>query len=217
MFTPDSKKILQAIVTIPRAPETAPIDPQQTEAGVEEMVRLIKGKGSVALCHFLCTRSNGQLRAIDYRYDSKYQANSNKYLPQNQGKRGNQDLDTLIKKHYSGYEELAFCLMLARAVDPARADADQLEGSMKGVGTKDTVLLATVVRAHWDKDHMNQVCRAYNRFYGKPAKPGEVEGDLYDAISGETSGDFRKVLLRCVEPSYYDAKGTAKHRKRFGF
>ena len=69
-------------------------------------------------------------------------------------------------------------------------DAVALEETMKGMGTKDEMLVRRVVALHWDRGHMAQVGRAYRAKFGK---------DLVGRIRGETSGDYMRVLVAMVE------------------
>ncbi|GBM57915.1 Annexin A11 [Araneus ventricosus] len=68
--------------------------------------------------------------------------------------------------------------------------AEKLYKAMKvGLGTDDDTLIRVVVsRCEID---MVQIKAEYERNYGKP---------LIDAIHGDTSGDYRKVLINLVEP-----------------
>jgi len=79
----------------------------------------------------------------------------------------------------------ALQLMLARAVDRVKADADGLEASMKGLGTKDELLVNRLVRCHWNREHLRQVNVAYKRFYNK---------QLIDRVRSETSGDYKALV-----------------------
>ncbi|XP_055935800.1 annexin A4-like isoform X2 [Argiope bruennichi] len=67
--------------------------------------------------------------------------------------------------------------------------AEKLYKAMKGLGTDDDTLIRIVVsRCEID---MVQIKAEYERNYGKP---------LIEAIRGDTSGDYRKVLINLVEP-----------------
>lgn len=66
--------------------------------------------------------------------------------------------------------------------------AEKLYKAMKGLGTDDRTLIRIVVsRCELD---MMQIKAEYERNYGKP---------LADAISGDTSGDYRRVLIALVD------------------
>lgn len=85
----------------------------------------------------------------------------------------------------------AFLRMLAVAEDRAGADAKALEACMAGPGTKDRLLVNRVVRARWDRGHWGQVKGAYRHFHkGR---------ELGDRVAGETSGHYRKLLVRLCE------------------
>ena len=83
----------------------------------------------------------------------------------------------------------ALLYQLRTATDRARRDAMLMEDSMKGMGTKERLLLNRVVRAHWNKHHMEQVQAAYKLKYKQT---------LRSRIEGETSGDFERALVACL-------------------
>ena len=76
--------------------------------------------------------------------------------------------------------------MVRKACDKAMHDAIGLEETMAGMGTKDEMLVARVVSAHWDRNHMGQVKGAYQARYKK---------DLVTRVKSETSGDYEKLLV----------------------
>lgn len=84
----------------------------------------------------------------------------------------------------------ALVQMVRAALDRAMCDAVALEDSMEGLGTKDELLVTRVVRAHWDREHMKQVRKAYQARYGK---------SLVERIKGETKGSYKKCLVAMVE------------------
>ncbi|KAK5011395.1 hypothetical protein LTR28_003459 [Elasticomyces elasticus] len=69
--------------------------------------------------------------------------------------------------------------MLGSAEDKAKHDAGQLEAAMKGMGTKDDLLVNRV-----------QCKAAYRHFYKQ---------ELYKRIQGETRGDYERLMVACVE------------------
>jgi annexin A7/11 len=69
-------------------------------------------------------------------------------------------------------------------------DAMLLEDAMAGMGTKDALLTNRVVRMHWDRNHMQQVKGAFQHKYHK---------DLASRIRGETSGDYERLLIACIQ------------------
>lgn len=85
--------------------------------------------------------------------------------------------------------EAALLMQLRTGVDKAMRDAQLLEDAMAGAGTKDELLVSRVVRAHWDRAHMQNVKGAYRHRFHK---------DLGARIRGETSGDYEKLMLACI-------------------
>lgn len=83
----------------------------------------------------------------------------------------------------------ALLLQFARATDRAMSDATQLEDAMKGMGTKDELLVQRVVRAHWNRQHLEQVKGAYRH---------KFKTDLVQRVKGETSGNYRELMEQCL-------------------
>lgn len=83
----------------------------------------------------------------------------------------------------------ALLFQLREGVDKYMHAATLLEDSMAGMGTKDQLLVARVVRFHWDRNYLANVKAAYQQRYGKP---------LGKRIAGETSGDYKKLMLACI-------------------
>jgi annexin A7/11 len=84
--------------------------------------------------------------------------------------------------------EDALLHIIRGATDPVMRDAMLLEETMKGMGTKDSLLINRVVRFHWDREHMRQVKVAYQKKYGK---------SLVSRIKSETKGDYERLLVAC--------------------
>ena len=81
---------------------------------------------------------------------------------------------------------------------PAATIADLLEHAMSGMGTKDTMLIYLVAKFfhHFQPpmvDLRNEIKQAYQSKYGKP---------LAKRVEGETSGDYRKLLLALLNKQY---------------
>lgn len=84
----------------------------------------------------------------------------------------------------------ALLFQVGHAVDKYMHAAELLEASMAGLGTKDHLLVSRVVRFHWDRQELANVKGAYQRRYKK---------DLSIRIWGETSGDYRDLMMACVD------------------
>lgn len=144
----------------------------------------------------IASASTAQLRAIAEAYQRRYQ----------------RTLVECIRKEFSGHMENALLYMVYRATDPAKVsalilsdcslhlvttmltlflqhDADMLEATMAGAGTKDVALVRRIVMIHWSRDRMNQCKAAYKHFYKR---------DLADRVRGETSGDMERLLVAIV-------------------
>lgn len=92
-------------------------------------------------------------------------------------------------KEFSGHMEDALLFQLRHAVDKYMHAAQLLEDSMAGLGTKDHLLVARVVRYHWDREFLANVKGAYQARYKR---------SLAGRIKGETSGDYQRLMLACI-------------------
>lgn len=81
------------------------------------------------------------------------------------------------------------CIVITSLTVLLQHDADMLEATMAGAGTKDAALVRRIVMIHWSRDRMNQCKAAYKHFYKR---------DLADRIKGETSGDLERLLVAIV-------------------
>lgn len=169
-----TERLYEYVLSARRAEESTPCLPHEIDAQTDKFQQATEGTKLGAnqdvVCQILAFSSNGQIRAINQRYTEKYR----------------KPLEQVIKSEFSGHMKDALSLMVRRAVDRVKCDAEELEASMKGFGTKDEQLVNRLVRAHWNREHMRQVNVAYKRFYNKA---------LVDRIKGETSGDYRKLLM----------------------
>jgi annexin A7/11 len=171
-----TERMYDMIMAGRRAEESEPVIPQQVDGWVKELYDATEGRAGtdeIHVCAILTSRSNGQIRAIAQAYQAKYR----------------RSLDEVIKKEFSGHMKNALLFIVGAAVDPAKNDADLLEDSMKGMGTKDQALVRRVVMIHWDRQRMQQAKAAYKHFYKR---------DLVERIRGETSGDYKKLMAVCV-------------------
>ncbi len=171
-----TERLFDMVMSGRRSEESTPVIPQQIDADVQELYRSTEGKAGadqIAVCTVLAHRSNGQLRAIALAYKQKY----------------HRDFNDVIRKEFSGHMEQALMYMLGKAADPAKHDADLLEDSMKGAGTKDQALVRRIVMVHWSHDRLQQCKAAYKHFHKR---------DLRTRIQGETSGDYEKLMVACI-------------------
>jgi annexin A7/11 len=164
------------IMAAARNEESTPVIPQQTEQDVNalhEVTEVNFATAGLRVCEMLTNRSDGQIRAMGHQYQQRFQ----------------KSLESVIKGKFGGHMEEALLLQLARATDRAMSDAVQLEDAMKGMGTKDELLVQRAVRAHWNRQHLGQVRGAYKHRYTL---------ELRDRIKKEVSGDYQELLLECL-------------------
>jgi annexin A7/11 len=159
-----------------RNEESAPVVPQQVDQDVMDLYRATEGMvgtDELLVCSILSQRSDRQIGAIAYTYKQKF----------------TRDLETVIKKEFSGHMELALLQQLRTGTDRAMRDALLLEDAMAGMGTEDRLLVNRVVRIHWDRNHMQQVKGAYQARFHK---------SVVQRVKGETSGDYERLMVACL-------------------
>lgn len=69
-------------------------------------------------------------------------------------------------------------------------DAQLIEDSMAGMGTKDERLVYRVMRAHWDRSRFEEIKRVYQATQNKKG--------LRSRVDGETSGDYKRFLIAVI-------------------
>lgn len=173
-----TEQMYMIIIAAKRNEDSSPVDPARIEQDVTELNNAMGNlltKNAEKVCQMLFTRNDAQIRAIAEKYQARFR----------------KSLDATIASKFSGHMENALRLLVARAVDRPLAEAQRLEEAMKGVGTEDKLLVARVVRCHWDQHFMRLVAAAYKA----RVKPGT---ELSKRIKGETSGHYRDLMLACV-------------------
>ncbi|KAI3329365.1 Annexin [Xylariaceae sp. AK1471] len=159
-----------------RAEDSAPVIPQAIDQDVMELYRATEGKtgtDEMLVCSILSTRNDAQIRAINHSYEQKFRRR----------------FEDVIKKEFSGHMEAALLFQLRNAVDKYMNAATLFEDAMAGAGTKDQLLVARVIRYHWDRQTMENIKGAYRQKYKR---------SLASRIKGETSGDYEKLMVACV-------------------
>jgi len=172
-----TEQMYMLVIAAHRAEDSAPVIPQQIDHDVTDIQRSVGktlSKDPIQVCQILTSRNDNQIRAIAQSYQHKYAA----------------QLQDVIGKGFSGHMKDALLLIIARAIDRPTSDADQLEATMAGLGTKDALLVDRVVRLHWNRQYMNQVEAAYKVKH---------KTTLINRIKGETRGDVERLLVACVE------------------
>lgn len=169
-----TEKLFDMVMAATRAEESSPILPQVLEKDVSDLYAATVGRGvgadQIIVCSILTSRSDGQIRAIGQQFQQRH----------------HQSLEKAIEKKFDNHMEDALVLLIRRASDRAMADAVQLEEAMAGLGTKDDLLVNRIVRVHWDRQHLDQVKRAYQHRYKK---------DLIARVKGEISSKHYEALM----------------------
>ncbi|XP_033835337.1 annexin A11-like isoform X2 [Periophthalmus magnuspinnatus] len=117
----------------------------------------------------LCARSKSHLRAVFMEYQ----------------RMSGRDLEKSICREMSGDLESGMLAVVKCIKNTSAYFAERLYKAMKGAGTKDRTLIRIMVsRSEVD---MLDIRKEYVKNYGK---------SLYTHISGDTSGDYKKLLLK---------------------
>ncbi|KAF6716491.1 Annexin A11 [Oryzias melastigma] len=117
----------------------------------------------------LCARSKGHLRAVFYEYQQMC----------------GRDIEKSISREMSGDLESGMLAVVKCIKNTPAYFAERLYKAMKGAGTKDRTLIRIMVsRSEVD---LLDIRKEFLKNYGK---------SLYTAISGDTSGDYKKLLLK---------------------
>uniref|UniRef100_A0A3Q3QBJ5 Annexin n=1 Tax=Monopterus albus TaxID=43700 RepID=A0A3Q3QBJ5_MONAL len=117
----------------------------------------------------LCARSKPHLRAVFHEYQQMC----------------GRDIEKSICREMSGDLESGMVAVVKCIKNTPAYFAERLNKAMKGAGTKDTTLIRIMVsRSEVD---MLDIRQEYVKNYGK---------SLYTDISGDTSGDYKKLLLK---------------------
>ncbi|KAK2756722.1 hypothetical protein FQN54_005168 [Arachnomyces sp. PD_36] len=178
-----TKELFKMVMAGRRASEATPIDQQAMLKDATDLkIATDKPRSDVdqmTVMTILTSRSDGQLRAINQAYNSRFQT----------------PFKTVIKDKFRGHMRDAFLTIWGRALDRAKYDAKALERCMKGAGTNDDLLVQRIVRLHWNRQHLAQVKEAYK---SNPKLPK----NLSDRVRGEIgilSMDYRRLMLALLE------------------
>jgi annexin A7/11 len=126
---------------------------------------------SLQICGIMVARSTAHLQAVAQAYQHHHR----------------KSLAAMIKSEFSGHMEDALLYIANTAIQgSAGRDAELIEDSMKGMGTKDERLIYRVVRAHWNRVQFEQLKHIYASTQSKKG--------LRARVSGETSGDYKRML-----------------------
>ncbi|KAJ3726101.1 hypothetical protein C8R42DRAFT_659987 [Lentinula raphanica] len=181
-----TERIYTMILSSNRPPDNTPVDAGLVEADVKALYKAGQGKigtDEIAFCNIIINRTTPHLTALWEAYQRQH------------GK----TLSKVIKSEFSGHMKNSL-LYIVTAANPKRInegpgvwrDVKLLEATMKGMGTKDDLLIRRLIRTHWDQSHFASVKRAYERKYKKT---------LEARVAGEISGDYKKACVGVVRGS----------------
>jgi hypothetical protein len=167
------RRLVVALSTGNRA-EGQPVNPQKARADATELYQAgekILGTDESKFNQILCSQSYEQLRLVFAEYKNI----------------AHKGLDQSIRSEMSGDLESGM-LAIVKVVENKHAFfAERLYHSMKGAGTKDDTLVRILVsRCEID---MVQIKQEFQRQFGTT---------LEAMISGDTSGDYKKLLLALI-------------------
>ncbi|XP_044269272.1 annexin B9 isoform X2 [Tribolium madens] len=155
--------------------ENQGVNEAQATADAEALIAAGEGKWGTEESQFnqiLITRSYQQLRATFAEYE----------------RLAGHDIESAIKKEFSGSIQKGLLGIVKCVKSKVGYFAERLHDSMAGIGTTDKTLIRIIVsRSEIDLADIKQ---AFLDKYGKT---------LESWISGDTSGDYKKVLLAIVD------------------
>lgn len=103
----------------------------------------------------------------------------------------NRTLKQAVDKEFSGDAKLALNTILEAIISPANYFAGRINKSVKGLGTKDKMLIRNVVSR--EEVDMKEVRESYRNLFGK---------DMVEDIRSDTSGDYQKILCALASRDY---------------
>ena len=103
----------------------------------------------------------------------------------------NRTLKQAVDKEFSGDAKLALNTILEAIISPADYFAGRIHKSVKGLGTKDKMLIRNVVSR--EEVDMKEVRESYRNLFGK---------DMVEDIRSDTSGDYQKILCALASRDY---------------
>ncbi|XP_060580366.1 annexin A6-like [Ruditapes philippinarum] len=152
-------------------PTLVPAENFNAETDSEVLRKAMKGFGTdeAALIKVIGYRSNDQMLEVVKTYKTMF----------------GRDLIADLKSETSGgFKKLLVGLCMV----PADFDAMSLHNAIKGLGTDEQVLIEIICSR--SNQQLKDIKAAYKTNYNK-----ELEAD----VSGDTSGDFRKILISCLQ------------------
>eukprot|EP00644_Phytophthora_capsici_P001064 jgi/Phyca11/9976/fgenesh1_pm.PHYCAscaffold_43_\ len=167
----DFRKVVMAVLQSAKEPYNPAV--HNAAKAEEEAIALYKagqgrlGTNEEVFIGILVKAPSEFLQMMDAVYVAKY----------------NNNIAKAVDKEFSGDAKKSLNYLVRSTLDPYPVIAEVFEKTMKGFGTDETGLSAALVRYQPLLPHVKA---AYKRLYHE---------ELRDRIAGETSGDYKKLLL----------------------
>ncbi|KAL4110883.1 hypothetical protein PRIC1_002568 [Phytophthora ramorum] len=171
----DFRKVVMAVLQSPQVPYNPAV--HNAAKAEEEAIALYKagqgrlGTNEEVFVGILVKAPAELLKMMDAVYVAKY----------------NNNIVKAVDKEFSGDAKKSLNYLVRSTLDPYPAIAEVFEKTMKGFGTDETGLSTALVRY---QSVLPYVKAAYKKLYHE---------ELRDRISGETSGDYKKLLLEVFD------------------
>jgi len=169
----DAERMFDMVLAATRTEDSAGVNYQQVTAEVKALHAATEGRAGtdqIEVFRIFIKSNDATLHAIAIEYEKTHHIL----------------LETVIKREFKGDVEDALLFILNGVLNRAKRDAQLIEGTMKGIGTKDEELSYRLVDAHWRPGHIAAIKREYHALYHK---------ELVVAVKSETRGDFENVLV----------------------
>ena len=164
------RKVLKGFLSCTRSENPRP-DPGFCQQETERLYKAGEGKWGTDEAVFIKTiteRSPSELAMIAELYQKNY----------------NHSLYKAIDKEFSGETKKLLNQIIMAIISPSEYFAERIYKSMKGIGTKDAMLIRCLVSR--DEIDMPQIKNYYRTMYKK---------EMIDAIKSDTSGHYEKFLV----------------------
>ena len=156
---------------------------------IENDIGRFKVDFMMAIYNILCGKRseniNVDIKECTDKVKILYNAGEKKMINNIYIQKYNHDLVKTIEKEFSGKLRKLLKAIVRYSVDPAEYYARIVNHAVKGLGTNNSLLIRTLVTRH--EIDMTQIREAYKRLFNK---------DMIKDIEDDTSGDYRKLLVK---------------------
>lgn len=169
----DKQRLLLALLA-PRTADAQPVNETNARADAEKLYSAGEGKlgtDEKTFIEIFSNRSWPHLKRTFAIYETIHKRHT---------------MQRAVESEFSGVLKSGLEGIVSFARNPAEFYADAARRAMKGAGTDEDLLSFVVVG---NRDLLPEIKTAYSAKYGK---------SLYNAVEGETSGDYKKTLLALI-------------------